>query len=215
MGVRFKVASDVISWQLVWYVMGGCWSFQWCQKIVNVFKIYASTRFCWFLVYAKVSDQCIQYMSDTRIMCQKLEICWDTYFRSRLYDLMVGTWAWKSNYTYNMCRKFVSDDLYLSAVNGCDRVRPCVAGTTNMTCSYVSTSLRHFKANHPWHVITQQQYTHIFLGVGSCKLCSAPNFAKYSDEDVKWYLRWRMVDITMSGWRAWPSGGSKCGAWEF
>ena len=73
---------------------------------------------------------------------------------------MVGTWTWKSNYTENVYRKFVSDDLYLSVVNGCDSARPYVAGTTNMTCSSVFTSLRHFKVNRPWRVITHRLYTH-------------------------------------------------------
>ena len=154
MNLRLRVASDFISWQLVWYVMGGCWTFQWFQKIFNVLKIYASTRFCWFLAYAEVSDQCIQYMSDTWIMCRKLEMCWDTYFQKRLYDLMVETWTWKSKYTESMCRRFVSDDLYLSVLNDCDRAWSCIAGTTNMPCSFVSTSLRHFTVNRPWRVIT-------------------------------------------------------------
>ena len=59
-----------------------------------------------------------------------------------------------------MCRKFVSDDLYLSVVNGCDRARSCVAGTTNMACPFLSTSLRHFNVNRSWRVSTWQQYTY-------------------------------------------------------
>ena len=53
-----------------------------------------------------------------------------------------------------------------------------------------------------------------FSRVGSWKLCSAPNFVKYSGEDVRWYVRWHMTDFAISRWRTWLFGGSQGGTWE-
>ena len=45
----------------------------------------------WFLVYAEVFDQYVQYMSDTRDVCQKPQIRSNTHLRMSIYYEMGGT----------------------------------------------------------------------------------------------------------------------------
>ena len=59
------------------------------------------------------------------------------------------------------------------------------------------------------------RYVESFSGLGFPWWCPAPNFAKWSDEDIRRNVRGHMTDFAISRWRAWLSGGSQYGIWEF
>ncbi len=143
-----KVTSDIVTWQFVWYVVGGTDIFRCHQKCLYAFKIHVWNRFSWFLAYAEVSDQCIQCMSDTRDMYQKLQMRSDTNLRRPVYDEMGGTRMWKLKYSEKAYMRFMSGDLFSSVMNDCDCARPCVNGTRDVACMLISTSSRRNNVNH-------------------------------------------------------------------
>ncbi len=85
------VTSDILTWQFVRYVGVELTFSDVIKNVFISFKIHVYNRFSWFLAYAEVSDQCIQYMSDTRDMYQKLQMRSDTNLRKPVYDEMGGT----------------------------------------------------------------------------------------------------------------------------
>ena len=142
------VTSDILTWQFVWYVVGGTDIFRCHQKFLYAFKIHVWNRFSWFLAYAEVSDQCIQCMSDTRDMYQKLQMRSDTNLRRPVYDEMGETRIWKSKYSDKAHRRFMSGDLFSSVMNDCDRARPSSNGTTDVACRLMLVSQRRINVNH-------------------------------------------------------------------
>ena len=54
-------------------------------------RFMSSVDFFWFMVYAELFDQYVQYMSDTRGVCQKPLIPSDTHLRYHKCDEMGGT----------------------------------------------------------------------------------------------------------------------------
>ena len=143
-----KVTSDIVTCQFVWYVVGGTDIFRCHQKILYAFKIHVWNRFSWFLACAEVSDQCIQCMSDTRDMYQKLQMRSDTHLRRPVHDEMGGTRIWKSKVSERGYRRFMCGDLFSSVMNDCDRARPCSNGTTDATCTLMFICSRRIHTNN-------------------------------------------------------------------
>ena len=134
------VVPDMRTWQFVWYVVGGTAIFRCHPKFLYIFNIHVWSRFSWFLAYAEVSDQYIQYMPDTRYVYQKRQMRSDTQIRMPEYDEMVGTWLWKLTYSEKTYWRFMSDDLLLSPMNDYNRTRPFSDGTTDVTCRSILVS---------------------------------------------------------------------------
>ena len=151
---RIRFSRELGSWQLVLYLMGGTWVLPMSSKnsscsqdsCPNSVSLVSSICWSFWAMYTT-------YVRHLRIGPKVANVLWH---QSRKASIWYNGWnqTWKLKWSEKVCMRFVSHDLYLSVVNGCDRARPYVAGTTNMTCSFVSTSLRHFKVNHPWRVIT-------------------------------------------------------------
>ncbi len=102
----------------------------------------------WFMVYAELFDQYVQYMSDTIDVCQKLQILSDTHFRRPIYDEVGGTSIGKSKVSDRAYRSFMFGGSCFSVMHDCDPARPCVNDTTDATCTMMLISSRRLHTNH-------------------------------------------------------------------
>ena len=117
----------------------------------NVFmysRFMSRVGFFWFLVYAEVFDQYVQYMSDTRDIYQKPQIRSDTHLRRSIRDEMGGTSIGKSKFSERAYRRFMSGVLFFSVMHDCDTARPYVDGTTGAICTLMLTSSHRLHTNH-------------------------------------------------------------------
>ncbi len=76
--------------------------------------------FFWFMVYAKLFDQYVQYMSDTIDRCQKPLIRSYTHLRSPIRDEMGRTSIWKSKVSERAYRRFMFGNSFFSMMQDCD-----------------------------------------------------------------------------------------------
>ncbi len=158
------VVPDIRTLQFVWDVVGGTDIFQCHQKCIYTFKIHVWNRFSWFLAYAEVSDQYIQYMLDTRYVYQNRQMRSDTQIRMPEYDEMGETRIWKLKYSEKAYRIFMCGDLFPSVMNDCDRARSYSNGTTDVTCTLMLVSSRRFNVNRTWRATSQARWMYNVAG---------------------------------------------------
>ncbi len=96
------------------------------EKLFMYSRFMSIVDFFWFMVYAELFDQYVQCMSDTIDMCQKPQIRSDTHLRRPIRDEMDGTSMFGLS--------------FFSMIHGCDHARPCVDGTTCVTCTLMRIS---------------------------------------------------------------------------
>ena len=100
------------------------------------------------MVYAELFDQYVQYMSDTRGVCQKPLIPSDTHLRYHKCDEMGGTSIGKRKVSERPYRRFMFGISFFSMMQDCDHARPCVDGTTCATCTLIFICSRCIHTRH-------------------------------------------------------------------
>ncbi len=111
-------------------------------------RFMSRVDFFWFMVYAELFDQYVQYMSDTRGVCQKPLIPSDTHLRYHKYDEMGGTSIGKWKVSERAYRIFMFGISFFSMMQDCDHTRPYVDGTADATYTLMFICSRRIHTNH-------------------------------------------------------------------